>query len=604
MALGVMMLSLYCCTLQLHVNGSRSPYATDVGEIQNALPRWGTLHFTGYPQYSLIGSVLVTILHWVGVPPAPAASLFSALWGGLVVALTFEVARELGARRLPSAGAAIVFGLALSFWVDASLAEVHTMTMAFTAGSMLAGLRFARTGSKRDLLWLAFLCAQGVVHQRAVVFIAPAVLVLVWGRWRTVWKNAWSIVGHAVCALATYLYLPIRAWTGAQWTFNAPGTWRGFWGLVFDTKAGRIVRLPADAAEFWGRLRTVAALLSQDLPWLALGLGIAGLVILVRRGRLQAAVSLTMLIVVHLGVTTVIWEGRTSDALLAVKLPAIWACAVGLAFIAPAGHARWPQGAWAAAALSLVVYLGAYHAPQVLAITRDRSSEGVIQRVSALPLTDEPTTIWMPWGHDYWALRYAQTYRGELQGLTIADHNASIESIIASGQRLVTAQETFYVFPTSWFEERLGRVYLSSPSFGLVEIRTAPMQGVLTPGATLLGNGVAAASATVARQGEGQLAVTVQWLVVDIPGADYAVGVHLVEQTPTGAEPNVLAQADSQHPVYGWYPTSRWSSGELVTEHYLLTVPLGSHPTQVRLFMYTHDDTGFHNTNAVVLEAP
>ena len=43
-------LLLYLSTFQTVVNGSVSPYTTDVGEIQNALPRWGTIHWTGYPE--------------------------------------------------------------------------------------------------------------------------------------------------------------------------------------------------------------------------------------------------------------------------------------------------------------------------------------------------------------------------------------------------------------------------------------------------------------------------------------------------------------------------------------------------------------------------
>jgi hypothetical protein len=73
--------------LQWQINGSQSPYATDIGEIQNALPRWGTLHFTGYPLYTALGSLFVTLLRWLGVQPASGASLFSAVWAAAGLAL-------------------------------------------------------------------------------------------------------------------------------------------------------------------------------------------------------------------------------------------------------------------------------------------------------------------------------------------------------------------------------------------------------------------------------------------------------------------------------------------------------------------------------------
>lgn len=599
LALALALLVVYALTAQAEVNGSRSPYATDVGEIQNALPRWGTLHFTGYPQYSLLGSLFVWLLGLVGVAPALASSLFSAVWGAIAAALSYRFTRALGAARLAAASATAVCGLALSWWVDAALAEVHTMTMALTIGTMLAALAYRQRGGRRELLWLAALLTQGVVHQRAVAFVAPALLVLVWGRWRPIWQNIRPIIALGLGALATYLYLPLRAWMGATWTFNSPGTWQGFWGLVLDNKSTRIVSVPASWAELAARLQTAVSLLAQDLPLAVLVLGLIGLGLLARRGRRREALALLVLVVVHLAVTVIIWEGRISDALLAVKLPIVWACAVGLAFLVPSTRRRWSDFPVGCAALALLVFLGYRHAPQVLAITRDRSSEVVVQRVAALANPAEPTTVWMPWGHDYWALRYAQTYRGELPGLVIADHNASLESIVASGARLVTPQETFYVFAPSWFAERLGGLALSSAAYGLVEITPSPRIDPTIATLASLGNGIAVASAEVTQEGEDALLVTVQWLAVSTPAADYAVGVHLVDEAGV-----VLAQADVQHPVYGWYPTTQWTAGELVRDHYRLTIPPNVQPAAVRLLMYTQDEAGFHNTDAVMLPVP
>ena len=78
---------LFLTTLQTIPNGSLHPYGTDTGEIQNALPRWGTLHFPGYPLYSFLGSGFVSLLQLMGIAPATGSSLFSALWGAISVGL-------------------------------------------------------------------------------------------------------------------------------------------------------------------------------------------------------------------------------------------------------------------------------------------------------------------------------------------------------------------------------------------------------------------------------------------------------------------------------------------------------------------------------------
>ena len=86
---------IYLSTMQLIINGLTNPFTTDVGEIQNALPRWGTLHFTGYPQYTFIGSLFVTVLGWLGMAPAATASMYSSVWGAIAIALLVWVIVEL-----------------------------------------------------------------------------------------------------------------------------------------------------------------------------------------------------------------------------------------------------------------------------------------------------------------------------------------------------------------------------------------------------------------------------------------------------------------------------------------------------------------------------
>jgi hypothetical protein len=67
---------------------------------------------------------------------------------------------------------------------------------------------------------------------------------------------------------------------------------------------------------------------------------------------------------------------------------------------------------------------------------------------------------------------------------------------------------------------------------------------------------------------------------------DYSVAVHLVAHDPPRGGEDVLTQADSAHPLQGWYPTSRWGQGEIVRDHYLIQLPEGSTPVAVRIALY------------------
>lgn len=593
----LVMLVAAMATLQTGANGSTSPYATDVGEIQNALPRWGTLHFTGYPLYSVSGSLVVTLLRLVGVAPAAGASLVSALWGAASVALLAALAMDLGAPGPFALGGAVVAGLSLSSWVDASLAEVHTMTMALTMASLLLALRYRRSGARGDLLWLTFALTQGVAHQRAVAFVAPAVAVMVWPRWRDVLAHLGAVAGIALLAPLTYLYLPIRDWQGAEWTFGQPGTWRGFWEMIADTKAERILAAPATATEWWERGLTILRLVADDLPLPLVAVGLAGLWALPRRRWLESG-ALTLAWLPYLALCVVIWEGDVSDALLAVKLPLPFLAGVGLALLAGRVSAQSGLlraiglGALAAVALSLAVR----HGPQVHAITHDRTATAVVDTVAALDVPPEGTaTLLALWGHEYWALRYAQTYEGRFPHLTLVDHNADVRAIIDRDDRLWTLGATFYRLPPSWWEERLGaRVRLASVGPGVVEVahKTAETRQAVASGPSLdLGFGLRIASASLTKR-DGCAVLTVYWAARATPERDYSVGVHLLTVAEPDGPEDIAAQADQRHPVGGWYPTTAWAPGEVVRDDYVLTVPEGVAPAGVRVGMYYQEEDG------------
>jgi hypothetical protein len=604
-------LGIFVTTLQWRVNGSPSPYATDVGEIQNALPRWGTIHFTGYPQYTLTGSTVVTVLRFLGIQPSAGASLLSALWGAVAVGLLVTLVLEL---RVPAAIASLsslLFALSTSMWVDASLAEVHTLSMAFTLGVLLLAVRYGRSGNRRDLFWLTVVFTQGVVHQRALVLLAPAVLVLVFPQLRAVWRNLGPIVGLAAIAPLTYLYLPLRAWQGADWTFGQPGTWRGFWAMVTDTKSERIVAVPRSLQELWARSGTVLRLLGDDLPILLLAAGLLGLVLLAVRSCRREGLGLLLAALPYPLLCLVIWEGRVSDALLATKLPTVCLATLGLAVAVGLCSARLPRYR-----VIMVVGLGAMatslylaHRPAVLAITRDPSAEPVIARVArAIQPSETPITFMALGGRDYWALAYAQAFSGELPGVDIVDHNADFAAILERGARLLTLEETFYQRPPSWWEDRLGPVHLTSVVTGIVEIARSPaLKPVdVPPGPGFsLGNGISILFAQAEAAPGGQVHITVYWQAERPVDDDYNVAVHLLAHDPPQGPQDVLAQADRRHPVYGWYPTTRWSAGEIVRDDYVVSIPAGTQPVGLRVGMYCVDASGaFRNTNWLSLAVP
>jgi hypothetical protein len=610
----IVALAVFLSTVQVTINGSGHPYATDVGEIQNALPRWGLIHRSGYPLYSATGSLFVSALRVVGVEPATGASLFSTLWGVAFVGLLVVLIQELGASGPAAALGALSVALSTGVWVDASLAEVHTLTLVFTVVTLLFALRFGRTGERRDLWLLTLFFTQGVSHQRSVTLLAPAVIVLAWPQRRIFLRNLVPVLAISSLALLVYLYMPFRVWTGATWVFGSPGTWDGFWEMVFDNRGGRVFDLSTGLDGWLTRLGVTWQILAQDVFWPLLVLGLVGVLAPVEKGRWRQGLALALAWVPNFVLTFVIWSDDVGDAQLAAKLPVVLIAGVGLAlFLGWLGRRARILG-WIATLglIGVLVGWGWRVRPQVLAITRDPNAERIIAIAERLvPLPDERyTTLAVPWGHDYWALAYAQKYRGQLSGLNLVDHNVDFRAIVQEG-RLLTLRGTFHVFPVSWWEERLGPLHLASAAPDVVEMSSAPpidAGDVPSDVGFDLGNGLVIRSAALDWDDDDvrdRLLVTVYWEAAQPVEKDYSVAVHLVAHDPPRGAEDVLAQSDAVHPVMGWYPTSRWTVGEVVRDDYLLDVPSGGSPVAVRIGMYRVDQDGaFVNTPWLSLPVP
>ncbi|MBP6786477.1 MAG: DUF2723 domain-containing protein [Candidatus Promineofilum sp.] len=619
--------ALYLSTVQTHINSSGHPYTTDVGEHQNALPRWGTIHHSGYPQWTALGSLFVTGLRLFGVEPAAAVSLWSLLWGLVTVALLVALAFELGVAGPFAALGALAAGLTTSVWIDASIAELHTMTMALTVATLLFAVRFGRSGRRADLLWLVFVFSQGIFHQRSILLLAPAVVLLVWPHILTPFRlgrrTLLAAAGIALLAPLTYLYLPLRVWMGADWVFGSPGTWHGLLALVFFNNAELVVAGEQSLAGWFVRLRTVGGLLNDDLYLVLLLAGLAGLWLPPRRpadsrwsaGRIGLALALAWL--PNLLLTVLIWEDRVSDAQLAAKLPVLLMAGLGLAFLL---QWLWRRSAvvGALAALLLVAALALHAGPAralALEITRDRSTQPLVDSIDRVARQEggRPATVITPWGTDFWTLTYAQGFEGRLAGLNLVDHNARPQDIIARGDRLMALEKTFFIFPLSYYAERLGPLYLATAAPGVVEMSPAPIvtEADLAAGADLrpadfdLQNGIRIRAGRADWSGPGEIVVTVYWQADETPAEGYSVAVHLVAADPPQSAADILDQADRSDPVENWYPTTSWRPGEIVRDRYLLTVPAGSDPAAIRVAMYRNDPAaGFINSPWLSLPIP
>jgi hypothetical protein len=607
------LLVLYLATLQTIPNGSEHYYMIDVGETQNVLNQWGTLHATGYPLYVVISNVLVAGLRLVGVDAATAPGVTSLTYGMVAMALIFMLAAHVlepeaqtvsddkkanlsfGERYrhlLLAGGMVVVYGLTRTVWVHSSIAEVYSFGLMILAGLLLIALWRKPIGGR--VYWLALLGGIGAFHHRAIGMAAPALVYAAW----------WAIVGDSqkpikqfaalpviikrvgiglvlgLLGFLQYVYLPLRANAGAKWVYGEPGTWNGFWDQFLGREASRFIGTATTNAGLMANLNLVNGVLITDVTLVGLVLGLAGLVVaLWNPTRRKVAITMLLSGGVAYGFHVLVY----TDILSALILPVTLALAFGWLLLA--------EWIWKKAAiifyhrdtekaesrarvlinrgwLGLVVvglvvagsavYLVGQNLPFIREMTTNRTGLETIELAKGTP---DGAVLMLDWGPRYYAAAFAHDLLGELANVTLVTHKADFKQLVDVDKReLVTADFTFYNRPVSWWETQLGRrVYLRAAAAHLIEIGSAPKMAD-----AINGQGVAVQQAEVVCKAH-TIELQVDWLAVSKPDHDLSVFVHLLDQG--GA---MIGQADEAAPVYGWRPLTSWEAGEVVHDVYVL----------------------------------
>jgi len=598
-----MVAAIYLLTFQNDISSHPSEYVIDSGEYQIALSLWGTVHYTGAPTYSMLGAAFVSLMRLIGIAPAAGAALFSVVCALIGLGLIYALGVHLTDDPWGAGAAVLALALTKSFWINSVIAEQRGFGIALEAATLGLAVCYAETRSARTLYGLAFVWGQAVVHHRLAVFMAPALAVLVLP---TLWSDARRWLQLARCAglwllaFVFYLYMPLRAWMGA-WTYGDPGTWQGFWHIFWAREVSFLMRPPSTIGQVLSNVRDTGVQLGSEwtfLGLLACGLGLMAAIAWSRTRRMGwALLALVTSFLVYL----FIWPMAVSPekVLLWVSVGVALTLAILVARLWEAR--RWAGLAGTTALVALAVLSGVTNREEVWSLTRDPHGREIIGLLKIeMPAGRngvEPTFMAL-WGRDYFAAVYGSRVTGELHGFRVVDHRANFKEIVDSGSRLITLPSTFVLLPKSWWRERIGGAYLTSVGWKLVEIGATPplaLSDVPPDTPTEIGDGIRLLARQV-KLVEGALRVTLYWQAAQTPSQNYSVFTHLSDQDQINGPEDIIAQSDNQHPVYGWYPTTKWRVGEIVREDYELGVPLGKTPRLLTVGMYTRDASGaFHN---------
>lgn len=583
------LLVFYLPLTQRIPNGADHYFMVDVGETQVVLNTWGTLHATGYPHYVITGSALTGLLRLFGAGPLLATALVSTLWGLLAAALFYGLMRHLQRSAVPVPLLVMVaYGLTLTVWVHQVIAEIYTFGMVIVHALFLIALWRGETrgwyhSRRARIYWLALLGGFGVAHHRAVIMLAPALLYAVWDEFteepRKIPLVILKSLGLGLVGFLPYLYLPIRDWQGAEWVYENPGSWAGFWAQFNGAEAGQYIGLPQTWADLGANLALLNGVLLTDLTLAGIVLGLAGLV----WGAIQwqtrrPAITMILAAAVCYGFHALYY----TDVLSALILPVTLALAFGwfLLFDELARAVTRPWFAFAAAAAVTVVFgvvMFRQNAPFISELVND--PRGLETIAAAEPLPDG-SVVMLPWGPRHTALGYAISVSGELDGLRVVNHKADYTEPFTSGN-LIAPEYLQHAYPRDWWRSQLGRdFYAQAAAPGMVRLAPNPLHAEDIP---LYFDIVATQEEITCTDDALQLEII--WLAPATAKTDVSVFVHLLDEN--GA---VIAQDDRFAPVYGWRPASTWEPGEIIPDVY--TLPRLPDGVQIRFGMYHQDASG------------
>ena len=582
------------------------PLGGDAGEFQTAAKVWGLPHPTGYPLYMLLLKL------WALLPVGTVAfraNLLSAVVAAATVSLLFVLLEMVTRQTLGAVIGALTLAASPLFWSQALITSKYTLNAFLITVVLVAAVYWAQKPQRQRLCLLVLAYGLSLTHHRTMILFAPGLIgYLLWvdpGIWRS--RRNWSALLCIGLPLGVYALLPlIRAFGQplSNWWPSTPGEWLAYFtarGHLGDEVAA--VTPLAERLAFYGR-----TLLAQfTIPGLILSA--AGWVWLVRR-QPPLAFLLSVSWLLH-GISSMAYYLDPRNQ--AFFLPSFLLIALALGMGAGAllhwlrTRPRTSPRATRVLVIATSLILGLlpvylflhneaelrqrHHQDHALTVWRQELQLG--QRARRLAETGlsrvAPDGIVIGDWEQITPLHYYQWVEGWRPDVQIVYPIERLEEVSASGRPLYLAR-THAGLADRWHPSAIGP---------LIALQTAPAFELPVDASTLsvrLGDTFELAGATAGSTSTYPgtvVPLTLYWRALQAPAHDYSISLRLFD---VGGQE--VFKVDSQHPVLGTYPTSRWTAGEVVGDYYEIQLPadLPSGTYQWGVILYrTLPDGGWEN---------
>ncbi|MEM7334110.1 MAG: DUF2723 domain-containing protein [Chloroflexota bacterium] len=258
----------------------------DNGEFQWVAAQAGVLHPPGFPLYTVLANLFTRLIFWDS--PAHSIAIFSLMTSSLTLLFVYLIIDEETGSSWWGVTASLALGSATTFWVQATIANIRSLTGLFAIISLYALLKFGRASKENSERWLltaVFFTSLGVAHHPSLGFFAIIFVGYVLWLDASIVKSWWRVGKLALAmmpGLLTFVYLPLRAQSGAPGSSPSLANWSGFWNHALARGfSGDFFAFTTPSLLFERFLVMRNVLAFQWTPWILAGvaLGCAGLIL-------------------------------------------------------------------------------------------------------------------------------------------------------------------------------------------------------------------------------------------------------------------------------------------------------------------------------------
>lgn len=273
----------------------------DSGELSLAVKTLGIAHPTGYPLFTLLGKIWITLMFWGDL--AYRLNIFSAFIGAAAAALLFLVLGRSGVRPLLSTAGSLFWAFSPVVWDQATVIEVYGLTSLLGMLLLWLSLKYKEKNDFRPLALAAFLAGLGLGNNLSLLWYLPGIAIIAVNRsLLSSGKRLACLTGLFLLGISVYLYLPLRSLNDPLLNWGDPSNWPKFLSHVTGRQY-RIWMFNGSLTELWHNfirfLKIAAGQPAVFISWLA----VPGFIRLFQRDKkLLAALATVILASVFYGI--------------------------------------------------------------------------------------------------------------------------------------------------------------------------------------------------------------------------------------------------------------------------------------------------------------